>query len=322
MNPYLFIVGCPRSGTTLLKRLLDVHPQIAITPESHWIPRWFHKKAGKGLTPDGLVKPKLLRKLFQFPRFLELGITRDDVEKIAAGPEPVSYARFVTALFDLYGEQRSKPIVGDKTPGYARDLPTLHTLWPEARFVHLIRDGRDVCLSILNWERAKNWKAGEGVARFPSWNSDVVGTIALWWEWHVRLAREAGGELGDEWYHEVRYEAFVAQPEDECRALCRFLRVPWDGDMVRSYEHVARSNLQLNAQHPWLPITPGRRDWQTQMCPADVERFETLAESLLAELGYRSSGFRLSARKADVTHARRMFAREVLSQRYLVPAAW
>src|SRR5713226_4680398 len=136
-NPYLFIVGCPRSGTTLLRRMVDAHPCIAIAPESYWIPRWYEE--GIGVTPEGFVTPDLVSKLIEYPRFSRLRIGRQDLEGLIKSDELVSYSTFVTRIFNLYGEAKGKPLVGDKTPGYACQLRTLHTLWPMARFIHLIR---------------------------------------------------------------------------------------------------------------------------------------------------------------------------------------
>lgn len=323
MNPYLFIVGCPRSGTTLLQRLVDAHPQMAVTPETHWIPRWFHKKLAKGVTPEGLVTKKFLQKLFLYPRFLELGIKPKEVKKMIVGGERIPYARLVGGLFDLYGQRQGKPIVGDKTPGYARELPSLHALWPTARFVHLIRDGRDVCLSILSWKRARNWKVGEGAARFRGWNEDPVGTAALWWEWHVRLAREAGQELGGEVYYELRYEALVSRPAVECRALCAFLGVPHDDRMLLSYEARVRDCPEQDAKHPWMPITRGLRDWQSQMPATDVKRFEAVAGMMLDELGYRRAAPQPQLEEVrQAARAREWFAHDAHSQRYSIPKCW
>jgi hypothetical protein len=320
-NPYFFIVGCPRSGTTLLQRLVDAHPQMAVTPETHWIPRWFHKRPGK--LQDGLVTKQFLRKLIAYPRFLELGIDPLELKKMIKGGKRVPYDHFISKVYDLYGQRWGKLIVGDKTPGYARELPTLHLLWPEARFVHLIRDGRDVCLSILNWERAKSWKVGEGAARFRTWAQDPVGTSALWWEWHVRLAREAGEHLGGGLYYELRYESLVAHPKDECRALCEFLGVPYDDHMVQSYQERAISCPGQDAKHPWMPITPGLRDWQSQMPPEAIERFEAVSRAMLDELGYQRATPRSWPEEVEyIARARDWFARDALAQRYSVPKTW
>jgi hypothetical protein len=316
-------VGCPRSGTTLLQRLLDGHPQIAITPETHWIPRWFHDHQGKGITPDGRVSKKLLRKLYAHPRFAEFGVTPRKEHFRVKGEGRVSYAHFVSSLFDLYGEQHGKPLVGDKTPGYSREISTLHALWPEAKFVHLIRDGRDVALSILNWERAKAWKPGEGAARFRMWAEDRLLTAALWWEWHVSLAREAGSSLGPALYYEVRYETLVDRTADECRNICDFLRVPPDDALVRKYEDRARSNCSPTDKHPWMPITRGLRDWQSEMLPTDVERFEAAAGDLLAKLHYQRAFPCLRPEALEhATQARQLFFHDALSQAYAVPTHW
>jgi hypothetical protein len=322
-NPYLFIVGCPRSGTTLLQRLVDAHPRIAMTPETHWIPRWIQRKPGKGLTADGLVTRKFARKLVNHSRFLELELTSSEFMNLVAVNQGAPYERFISNLFDLYGHRQGKPIVGDKTPGYARDLPTLHRLWPSARFVHLIRDGRDVCLSILDWTRAKNWKSDEGAARFRTWADDPIGTAALWWEWHVRLAREAGTELGKALYHEVRYESLVANAADECRALCEFLDVNWDDSMVRAYHERAITNPGMDSKHPWLPVTIGLRDWQSQMAPGAIRRFEAIAGKLLEELGYSLAVRRLRPVEHErAARTREWFVQDAKSQGYSVPCAW
>ncbi|HYQ82485.1 MAG TPA: sulfotransferase, partial [Rubrobacter sp.] len=112
MNPYLFIVGCPRSGTTLLRRIIDAHRQIAITRETHWIAKRFERR--QGVTPDGLVTPELLSWLLSDEKFTRMGIGQDELEGLVAGEEPVSYSTFVTGVFDLYGKGQGKRLVGDK----------------------------------------------------------------------------------------------------------------------------------------------------------------------------------------------------------------
>jgi hypothetical protein len=279
-NPFVFLVGCQRSGTTLLKRIVDSHPQIAVSAETRWIPDYFETRTG--LTPNGLVTPELIPRLFENSRFYKFHIGPEELEELVGSGEPVSYATLVSTIFDAYGEEQGKALVGDKTPRYVRKMHTLHTLWPRAKFVHLIRDGRDVGLSLINWKR----KAAKMAKHFLTWAEDPVTTSARFWEWHVRLGRETGVELGPELYHEVRYEALVTRPEEECAKLCAFLGVPFEPGMLRFHEGQTRADPDLDAKNAWLPITPGLRDWQSQMAAADVERFEAAAGTLLEELGY------------------------------------
>src|SRR5260370_42040901 len=194
-NPYVFIVGCARSGTSLLQRIVNAHSQIAITPESHWIPQLFEER--RGLTAEGLVTPDLVSHLFTLPKFTRLGISREELVESMGNDAPVSYAQFVSGIFDLYGKAQGKALVGDKTPAYVRSILLLHKLWNTARFVHLIRDGRDVCLSVANWCKTSFKQPGT----FSTWKDDPVSTTALWWKAMVRLGREAGKSLGPKLYY-------------------------------------------------------------------------------------------------------------------------
>jgi hypothetical protein len=278
-NPFLFIVGCPRSGTTLLQRMVNAHRQIAVTPETHWIARYFERRLG--VSPEGLVTPQLTTLLMNHRRFPELGIERETLKGLTTGAQPQPYADFVGSLFDLYGSRQGKAIVGDKTPKYVREIPTLHALWPSAKFVHIIRDGRDVSLSVLDWERGE-----KAAGRFTTWDEDRVSTTAFFWEWNVSLGRVSSAQLGPSLYHEVRYESLVKDPGGVCAGLCRFLGVPYDEAMIQFYEGRTRTEPGLDSKTAWLPPKAGLRDWKSQMPMADVELFEAVAGDLLDELGY------------------------------------
>jgi hypothetical protein len=316
VNPYVFIVGCPRSGTTLLQRMVNAHHEIAITPETHWIPRYFQKRIG--LTAEGLVTRRLVDKLLKHRLFPHLQIEPDEFEQLARARQPMTYADFVQGIFDLYGHRRGKRLVGEKTPGYVRSITTLHALWPRARFVHILRDGRDVCLSILGWHR-RDRAAG----RFPTWAEDPVMTTAFFWEWNVRLGRERGTGLGGELYTEVFYEELVAEPAVQCATLCQFLDLPYDGNMLSFHEGHMRLEPGLDAKAAWLPATAGLRDWRRQMPATDIERFEAAAGDLLDELGYKRAypnpPAELLARAARM---RALFGERALAEGYSLPGRW
>ncbi len=343
-NPYVFIVGCPRSGTTLLQRMIDAHRQIAITRETHWIAKRFEKRTG--VTPEGFVTTELISWLLSDEKFTRMGIGQDELEglvttklvdrlleargvknletsgdlleSLVEAGEPLSYSTFVTGVFDLYGKGQGKRLVGDKTPGYVRRIPTFHALWPEARFVHLIRDGRDVCMSILNWEKAER-----ALGRFSTWGEDQVMTAALWWEWHVRLGREDGGSLPPNLYHEVRYEALVSVPEETCAALCDFLGLPYDDAMLKFHEGRTKMKPGRDAKKAWLPITSGLRDWSEQMPADDLERFEAAAGDLLEELGYpRACPHPPEEMLAWALRIRESFTREASALGKRLPKGW
>jgi Sulfotransferase family len=314
-NPYLFIVGCARSGTTLLQRIVDAHPDVAIIHEMHWVTGYL--KSRKVRKPEDPVTPELVTGLLENHRFARLRIRREDFEEMFGSGEPIPYAEFLTGIFDLYGEEAGKPLVGNKTPAYVRHLPELHALWPYSRFVHLIRDGRDVYLSVMNWNRAE-----AALGRYITWPEDPVSTTALWWKRKVLLGQEGGRSLGRSLYHESRYESLIAQPADECAALCSFLDLPYDAGMLR-FDEGRETTDPIDPDHPWMPITRGLRSWRLQMPEAEVETFEAAAGDLLEELGYQRAFPRPSPRARELAaRLHHLFTEDLLSRESQLPKHW
>ncbi len=317
MNPLVFIVGCARSGTTLLQRLVDAHPQIAITPEMHWITDYFRQ--GKWLSPEGRVTPEQVCSMIENQkRFRQFEFSPEEFQGLLDSGQPVPYVTFLNGIFALYGKRKGKPLVGNKTPAYVRRIPTLHALWPQAKFVHLIRDGRDVALSVLNW-----YHADRTAGRYSTWAEDPVSTTALWWKRKVRLGLQGGQALPPDLYYEIHYGALVAQPEDECAKLCAFLGMPYDSAMLRFHEGRTRTKPGLDAKKAWLPVTPGLRDWRSQMRPEDVERLEAAAGDLLDELGYPRAFARPSPdAMKQASRIRELFTRDLHVREEVLPECW
>jgi hypothetical protein len=316
VNPYLFVVGAARSGTTLLQRMLDAHPQLAVVNETYWLPRKFRERTG--LTREGLVTPALLPQLLGSPKFSRMGLTEEDLVGILPDGEPLRYELFVTQIFDLYAARRGKPLAGDKTPGYARRIEQIHELWPHARFVHIVRDPRDVCLSMLEW------RSGERTAgQFGTWDMDPVISTALYWSYSVAIGREAGKPLGPGLYREVRYEDQVSSPERELEQTCKFLRLPYADTMARYYEGKTRRKPGRSSKAQWLPPTTGLRDWRTQLAVADVERIEAVAGDLMRRLGYETRvDHHKPATLARVQAVRETFARHLQARGRALPRDW
>ena len=313
--PYVFIVGCARSGTTLLKRIVNAHPDIAIAPEVHWITKLFRSRVG--LKIEGLVTSEMVSGFAAHKRFRELEMKKEDFLSLVGNGEAVPYPEFMMRLFELYKVLHGKRFVGNKTPPYVQSIPVLHAIWPGTKFVHLIRDGRDVCLSVLNWK-----KANRTVGRFVTWNEDRISTTALWWERKVQMGREGGRVLPPHLYYEMRYEALVRSPEEECAKLCAFLELPYSNAMIRFHEAHSVTSLHKGARS-WMPITSGLRDWRTQMAAGDVERFEAAVGDFLNELGYCRAFERTSSEKQKhADRIRALLTQDVRSKGRLLPEQW
>lgn len=272
-NPFLFVVGCQRSGTTMLQRMLDAHPQLAVAYDSLFITRAIK---GEALGFDPPMSEAVLELARAHPRFSRLKLSEEAVARAAAGASV--YSEFVTGIYDELARKHGKPLAGEKSPGYCRHLPRLHALMPWVKIVHLIRDGRDIALSIRDW--------GKGAAKLELWKTEPIAAGALWWRRDVIRGCGDGRRLPSGVYREVRYEELVADPEGGLRGLAVFLGLPFDGAMAEYHLGRMKEKAGLSAKAAWLPPTKGIRDWRGQMSERDRELFEALAGAQLAMLGY------------------------------------
>ena len=285
-NPYVFVVGAPRSGTTLLQRMLDHHPALAVANDTHFIP-WAIAESDQ---PDPEMTEDLARRVFDYRRFFRFGMPEASVMAAASGA--ARYSDFVARLYDEYGRLRNKRLAGEKTPEYVCHIPVLHQLFPNARFIHIVRDGRDVALSVMKWavkdrppdETGSNLR---GPARHPLWEQEPLGATALWWAEQVLEGTGAGESLGPTRYRQLRYEDLVAAPEANTAALAQFLDIPDAPEMAKYHEDKqVRRIAGKSAKKAWLPATPGLRNWRTEMSTDDAALFEELAGEALVRFGY------------------------------------
>ena len=283
--PAPFVVGVGRSGTTLLRLMLDAHPALAIPPETHFVPELIERNAS-GATGAMLVE--LIVGSRNWADFgLDSGALRDRVDVL----KRADAARVLRAFYGLYAEREGKSRWGDKTPGYVRRMRAIGGTLDEARFVHLIRDGRDVALS----RRRRGMGAGKPIA-----------DTAELWRRRIEDARHQARRLRGR-YLEVRYEDLVADPEPALRAICGQCALDFDPAMLahqaRAKVRLAELGHDLDAGGGRIPrsgeerveahalaaraATPERIGaWREEMDPADTAEFERVAGALLAELGY------------------------------------
>jgi hypothetical protein len=275
--------------------MLDHHPDLAVANDSHFIPLAV-RDVPVGVDPP--LTAELVEWVRTYRRFHRLGLTDQQVDEAAGCAS--TYAGFVGALYATYARVRGKRWGGEKTPDYVKRLPRLHGLFPHARNIHIIRDGRDVALSAREWATE-----GKGPGKLALWDDEPVAVCALWWSSMVALGRRDGAALGGGAYREVGYERLVADPESELAALAAFLGLPDSTAMASFHEGRTRPAPGRSAKNAWLPPTPGLRSWQSAMPPRELNLFEALAGDLLAELGYELSGVPPSAEVARVARAAR-----------------
>ncbi|MBA2763633.1 MAG: sulfotransferase [Thermoleophilaceae bacterium] len=268
-----FIVGSGRSGTTLLRALLDAHPQLAVPPESYFVVT-LARKAETYSKPDGFDRQAFVEDVIAHPRFTRWGLPSEAARAALEAAAPADYPAAVRALYGAYAAAQGKSRYADKTPKYVKDIPRLSSLFPEARFVHIIRDGRDVALSFKDL----------------TWGPNGPIEAALRWRGWVELGRAAGRDLGEGRYLEVSYEDLAADPEPVLRRICDFLELEFSEQMFRyvdKAEEIIGANYYPEGHaRIRMPPTKGLRDWREHMDRADLIKFELVAGDLLDELEY------------------------------------
>jgi hypothetical protein len=287
------VLGVSRSGTTLLKHMLDRHPRLAIPTESYFLPQLWDRHRDR---PD---REAFLADLERLPKVREWGVTRTDVERRL--PDRPSFADAVQAVYRSYAEARGKTRFGDKTPSYMQRLDVLEHAFPDARYLHLIRDGRDAALSFLAMSRRP---------RFNLARPRSVGAFAFQWRREVEGARRFGRSQAAGRYREVRYEDLVSEPEKILRESCEFLGLDFDPAMLEYHREAGSETLR---DHPRLAEapTPGVRSWRDDMEPGQTELFEALAGDVLTEFGYD----RAHPSPSQVARARAALLRPTLATR-------
>jgi hypothetical protein len=268
----IFVIGAPRSGTTLLRIMLSSHPRIYIPPESDFIPRLYLGRARTPMGRDRAVRDAQV--ILGHRRFLRewRDAVPDPAAFVDALPE-LTPAALLDALYRAYAAQHGAARWGDKSPIYTHYIPLLAEIFPSAQVVHLIRDGRDAALSTL--------------AAYPDRFYVDVYFAAQSWQRRVRAARRAGVALGPPRYAELRYEDLTADPEAALRLLCAFLGEDYAPAMCEPHK-LARELLRPQGRHAPVrePVHPNSGGWRSRMPVGDQRLFHAVASDLLVDLGY------------------------------------
>ena len=269
MTPPLILLGVSRSGTTLLRVILDRSPGIAVPDESFFVPLLARRHGRR------IDRERFLDDVERVPTIRDWGVSGADVAgRVRSG---MATAEAIAAIFEAYADAAGKPRWGDKTPMYMRHLGLLEELFPDAQYVHLIRDGRDVALSFLQMP--------EGTFTRTWAHPTTPGQFACLWRKEVGDAQALGRRVGGSRYHEVRYEVLVAEPETTVRAICAFAAIPFEPGML-DYTGAVDVSAKPHQQRLLTPPTKGVRSWREDMPEEDVAAFESVAGDLLRELGY------------------------------------
>ena len=270
MKP-VFIGGCHRSGTTLLGALLGAHPSCLTTPESQFKT---DALSGVGLPANNTELQGVLKSVLKARSFARWGVNGTMLER-ADGEEWRDYADFLRQLVKGYGPQAGRSsfeLWVDHTPKNVRHLTTLFSLFPNARAIHIVRDGRGVAASVLPLD----------------WGPNTIIAAAHWWIHHIAFGLAAETFYGENRVLRVRYEDLVTKPKAELERICEWLDIEYVGEMSRGGGFKFAAGFFR--YHPLIheePDASRATAWKNALSAREIRTFESRACDLLSFLGYQ-----------------------------------
>ena len=262
MKDPVFIVGCPRSGTTLLSVIIDRNSQIAITPETGF----YHEIAPKLIGGQGFNLKRILRDWSRLP---ELGLDADQVVN-ACGDMPTP-GRLLGTLLSIYRDNHQKMRCGEKTPQHLWCVPRIIADFPEAKIICLIRDGREVALSLRS---------------MPWWEKTLTDAANLWVE-AAQLATTFLAKYPAQ-FRTLRFEQLVADPAGITAGVMQFLGLEFEGQQLTP--NASRVVLARSLQWKGMalgPVDSLRAEYRRREANIDEVRYlNDVQRHLLLQLGY------------------------------------
>ena len=264
-----FIVGAPRSGTTLLRNMLNRHPAIAVCRETEFYHFIYRRRRAFGNLAILRNRQRLVKEYLSTERIRRLRLNLALLEQTLL-EEGSSYEALFLSLLRLYARAHEKKRCGEKTPQHSLFAETLCEWYPGATIIHLLRDPRDVAASLM---------------RMPSAPGDALGCARLWLHYNLSASRSRHRPK----YMLVRYEHLVAQPEQELARVCAFIGEQYVPEMLVP-------NWDPTANRPWLrraeePVTTERLGkWREQLTPNQVSLIEWVVGPHMQTFGYHTAG--------------------------------
>jgi hypothetical protein len=270
----VFIGGCPRSGTTLLRGMLDMHPELSVPRETRFVLEAWPERASFGDLRKEANRRRLARWIIEMrPGFKKLGIGREEAFERLMQARP-TLGSFLGTPLVMRAEAQGKPRWGDKRPSYAARMHVVWSCFPSAIFVNVVRDPR-ACMASM---RRLGW-----------WNGGVVPAIELW-ERSVTTVSRWREKLADDQLLEVKFEELVAAPGSVLAQVTQFAGLASGDEVIAQMLRYSERREPLDQRYHALlskPPDPTRTTaWQNELKPAEIALVEAAAGSLMAELGY------------------------------------
>lgn len=264
----VFVVGFPRSGTTLLATLLGRHSTLAATPETHVMNEFYSRGMGYMLDRGG---DYILSNILSRTRIQDMNLSEEALEARMTAFDS-SLASLFRAMLEEFAHLQAKPRVLEKTPAHLPYVPTLIEWYPNAKVIGIIRDGRDAVLSNMRM----------------TWTHDNMRRHARLWKWQDGLLEKYERDYPDN-FMSVYYEDLVAEPEKTVQSLDTFIGIEFEPGQLDSDPDSATVpswESDWKKQATSAPDTKKIHEWKTAATPEEIWLMNSMMAPRLIKRGY------------------------------------
>lgn len=287
MGPPIFIIGNPRSGTTLLRLMLTCHRNIVIPPECGFAV-WLHDKYESWAGSDDLVIDRFVADVLECRKIETWQVDEEGLLGFLKNRRPDSYAAAVSLVYEWYGLSAGETFTrwGDKNNFYLDYIPTIKAMFPAAHFVHIVRDGRNVACSY------RRLAATKIESRYAPRLPHEIDDIARQWKQNIETIDQSFNAFGHEHVQELRLEDLVRDPQEQLTRVCELLGEEYDAGMLEYHRVNEQRQLEPQEFLQWKektlkPPTPEQNDeYQSKLTADEITRFEAIAGDTLRKHGY------------------------------------
>ena len=256
----------------MLMMMLDAHPELGVSRESWFLIELMDALPLRGSLSTGQVR-RAMRIISGHPRWQRWKIADERLEEALSALESPTLAELIEATFQLDLARSQKPRWGDKTPAYVGEISRLHELFPGAKFVHLVRDARDVCISL----------------RKVGWHGPKLADMARYWRRQVSLGVESGRLLRGELYLQIAYEDLVHDTEGTLRRVVAFLGETFEPRLLVWHELTAEKTkdrpMRFQTKLDRAPRPSDVHRWKRELSALEIIAVEAAAGDVMQNVG-------------------------------------
>lgn len=279
--PLFFIIGRPRSGTTLLRVLFEAHPNVVIPPESPFI-IFLYKKYGKITQWDEITIKNFAEDVFKQRYFDKWLISKEVlIENLLKGKGENTFqqmARIVCLSYQSVFNKEEIKLIGDKNPANSLYVNRIHQLFPDSKIIHITRDYRDNYLSLIN----------------VNFEVPIIPLVVYRWKFAWKRMQKLKDQH-PELVYSIRYEDLATDPENRFREICHFMELDFDPSVFHFYEkkeeiegaYAGSNELQIIHKSLFNPISTDRMNlWKTQLTERQIRVADLVAGKTAEKAGY------------------------------------